>query len=351
MKYKNILVTGGAGFIGSSIALYLKSRYKGLGIIALDNLKRRGSELNITRLKDAGVKFLHGDIRCREDLMLGRAVDLIIECSAEPSVLSGLDNPEYIVNTNLLSMVNCLELARKDRADVVFLSTSRVYPYDKLNSLKVKEKKTRFVWKKGQKHEGFSGKGIDACFTTSGPKSLYGATKLSCELLLTEYIANYGIKAIIDRFGVVAGPWQFGKADQGVFSLWVKNHYKNRPLTYIGWGGKGKQVRDLLHIDDLCRLIDYQISSISKGNGKVYNAGGGKGISLSLLEATDICRKITGSRMDIGASEKNRPLDVSIYITDNSRVKKDYKWQPEKKAETILEDIYIWLKGIKEDWE
>jgi CDP-paratose 2-epimerase len=352
LKYKDILITGGAGFIGSNLSIYLKKTYPNAKIIALDNLKRRGSELNIKRLKDAGIIFLHGDIRNREDLVLQTKIGLLIECSAEPSVLAGaIDNPEYIINTNLIGMVNCLELARKDKADIIFLSTSRVYPYERLNGLKIKEEVARFVWDDRQMCPGFSERGIDINFPLEGPKSLYGATKLSCELLLAEYIANYGIKGIINRCGVIAGPWQFGKIDQGIFSLWMKHHYFKKSLSYIGWGGKGKQVRDLLHIDDLCKLIDLQINNISKGNAKVYNIGGGKDISLSLLETTDLCQKITKNKIAIGSQHQNRPFDIAVYISDNTKVKADYKWQPKKGKEDILEDIYRWLKTIKEEWD
>jgi CDP-paratose 2-epimerase len=349
--YKNILITGGAGFIGSNIAVYLKKRYPKANIIALDNLKRRGSELNIKRLKNEKVSFLHGDIRCREDLGLGRKIDLIIECSAEPSVLADVTtSPEYVINTNLIGTINCLELARKEKADVIFLSTSRVYPYERIAALKIKEEKTRLVWRKNQKCTGFSDKGIDTDFLLQGPKSLYGATKLSCELLLTEYIKNYQIKGIINRCGVIAGPWQFGKVDQGVFSLWMKHHYFKRPLSYIGWGGKGKQVRDLLHIDDFCELLSLQISNMAKGNGKIYNIGGGRKVSLSLLETTALCEEITGNRIKIDSRKKNRPFDLPVYITNNKKINCDYNWQPKRSGEKILEDIYEWLKKIREDW-
>jgi len=140
MKYQKVLITGGAGFIGASLAISLRKKYPHIAVIALDNLKRRGSELNLCRLREWGVSFIHGDIRNQEDLFLNSKIDLIIECSAEPSVLAGYgDNPFYIINTNLLGTINCLESARKNKADIVFLSTSRVYPYDAINALKTVE--------------------------------------------------------------------------------------------------------------------------------------------------------------------------------------------------------------------
>jgi CDP-paratose 2-epimerase len=349
--YKNILITGGAGFIGSNVAVYIKRIYPKSRITALDNLKRRGSELNIKRLKSNGINFMHGDIRFSQDLSFGVKPNLIIECSAEPSVLAGTKTgPGYTINTNLIGIMNCLELARKKRADFIFLSTSRVYPYGRINNLKIIEQETRFSWQGGQNITGFSENGINENFSLEGPRSLYGATKLSGELLLTEYIKNYGIKGIANRCGVIAGPWQFGKIDQGVFSLWMINHYFKKQLTYTGWGGKGKQVRDLLHIDDLCSLIDSQIRDMNKGNGKIYNVGGGKDISLSLLEATSICEKITGNKIKISPQECNQAFDVPIYITDSAKIGLDYSWKPVKPRERILEDIFKWLKQLKEPW-
>ncbi|MCX5713410.1 MAG: GDP-mannose 4,6-dehydratase [Candidatus Omnitrophica bacterium] len=344
MKYKTILVTGGAGFIGSNLAAAFKMSYPRLKIIALDNLKRRGSELNIGRLKEAGVNFIHGDIRCPEDLNFSFDSGLIIECSAEPSVLAGIkDNPQYVIQTNLIGTVNCLDLARKNKADIIFLSTSRVYAYAAVNSIKYKETDTRFQWSGQGGIEGWSKKGIAEDFSLNGPKTLYGATKLASELLLDEYISNYGLKGAINRCGAVAGAWQFGKADQGVFGLWMLAHYFKRELKYIGFKGKGKQVRDLLAIGDLFRLIERQAQVLDKINGRVYNAGGGLDVSLSLLETTALCEKFSGNQINIGSEFKTRPGDVAVYITDHTKATKELGWKPQISSEEILEEIYCWI--------
>ncbi len=346
MKYKTILITGGAGFIGSNLAVSFKQKYPYVDIIVLDNLKRRGSELNIPRLKENNISFLHGDIRSPEDLVLNAKVDLLIECSAEPSVLAGFgDNPAYIINTNLTGTVNCLELARKNNADIIFLSTSRVYPYEAINNIGTEELETRLDWQDAQKAQGWSKQGIDVDFSTRGVKTLYGATKLCSEILLQEYMANYGIKGVINRCGVIAGPGQFGKSDQGVFTFWMLAHYFKKELKYIGFGGKGKQVRDLLHIDDLFNLIDLELQALGRISGKVYNAGGGRKGSLSLLETTKICAEITGNQVSIGSESANRPGDIAIYLTNNEKVSADLGWQPAKISEDILRDIYNWIRA------
>lgn len=141
-----VLITGGAGFVGSYLGMGLKKQRPDWHIVAFDNLKRRGSELNITRLREAGLEFAHGDIRNPEDLEAVGKVDLILECSAEPSVLAGYDSsPQYLVNTNLTGTVNCLEVARRHGAAMLFLSTSRVYPVATINALSYKEEATRLI--------------------------------------------------------------------------------------------------------------------------------------------------------------------------------------------------------------
>lgn len=343
MKYRDLLITGGAGFIGSNLAVGFKQRYPKLKVYALDNLKRRGSEQNISRLKENGINFIHADIRNPEDLALDFNFDLMIECSAEPSVMAGIDNPLYIINTNLAGTVNCLELCRKQKADIIFLSTNRVYPYKAINRIKTVETDTRLAWLANQDISGWTTNGVNEDFTIAGPKTLYGATKLSSELLLQEYIANYGIKGVINRCGVIAGPWQFGKVDQGVFTYWMLAHYYKEPLKYIGFGGKGKQVRDPLHVDDLFNLIDIEASRLSKISGNIYNVGGGKEASLSLYETTRLCQQITGNKIKIGTDLIGRPGDISIYLTDNSKVTKELGWKPKKTAKSILTDIYSWV--------
>ena len=179
-QYHNILVTGGAGFVGSNLALWLKRRYADATVIALDNLKRRGSEATLPRLRQGGVEFTHGDVRNAEDLRLdARKIDLIVECSAEPSVLAGYgEAPDYLLNTNLIGTINCMDLARRTGADVVFLSTSRVYPIATLNALKLHEEPTRFALDAEQSIYGVSERGISERFPLEGARSMYGATKL-----------------------------------------------------------------------------------------------------------------------------------------------------------------------------
>ncbi len=346
--YRNVVVTGGAGFVGSNLALWLKGRRPQARVIALDNLKRRGSEANLPRLREAGVEFRHGDIRSPEDLRIPD-VDLILECSAEPSVLAGYgEAPDYLINTNLLGTVNCLELARRTGADMVFLSSSRVYPVPALNGVETTEGETRFVLTPEQPLTGMSERGVAETFPLEGARSLYGATKLCSEMLIQEYGAMYGLRFLINRCGVLTGPWQMGKVDQGVFALWMAMHHFDRPLSYIGWGGTGKQVRDLLHIDDLADLMDIQLGGMGALSGRTFNVGGGVESSLSLRETTDLCREITGRTVPIREVPENRPSDLKLYITDNARVTEATGWKPRRMPRETLEDIHAWIAASED---
>jgi CDP-paratose 2-epimerase len=340
-----VLVTGGAGFVGANLAVTLAGRHPDWDLVALDNLRRRGSELNLPRLRDAGVAFVHGDVRERADVLAVDPVDAVVECSAEPSALAGRHgDTRYVVDSNLVGAHNCLELARRDRAQLVFLSTSRVYPFTTLDRAAYREAATRFEIEPQQDIPGLSPEGVSERFPLEGPRTLYGATKLAAELLVTEYASAFGIRTVIDRCGVIAGPWQMGKVDQGVFSHWVMGHYFRRELRYIGYGGSGKQVRDLLHVDDLAGLIEDQLLRPAHWDGVTVNVGGGRDISLSLRETTELCRELIGNRVAVAASSESRPGDVRIYLSDCARLRGLTDWRPRLKPRRIIEDIVSWVE-------
>lgn len=345
----NILVTGGAGFVGSNLAIEFKKNRKDSSVVALDNLRRRGSELNIPRLKENGVEFIHGDIRNREDFESKEKADIIIECSAEPSVLAGFDSsPDYLLNTNLLGTINCLEYARKCGADIIFLSTSRVYPVKTINNLNFIEKSTRFELSDEQNVPGVSSRGYTEEFPHNGSRTLYGATKLASELIIQEYIEMYGLRGVINRCGLLTGSWQMGKVDQGVVVHWVAKHHYNQPLSYVGYGGKGKQVRDILHVKDLYRLLEIQINDLPAHNGEIYNVGGGLERTVSLLELTLLCQKYTGNKIPIKSVNEDRKGDIRIYITDNNKITEKTGWKPEITVDQIIGEISNWIKENSE---
>jgi len=339
-----LLITGGAGFVGSNLAVSLASRHPEWEILALDNLYRKGSELNLPRLEQAGVEFVKGDVREPEDLRRLPEITALIECSAEPSVMSGVDgDSSYLVHTNLTGAYNCLELARRDGAFLVFLSTSRVYPVAPQAELALEEAPTRFEIAAEQAVPGVSPAGISENFPLEGARTLYGATKLAAELLIEEFRAGLGVPAVIDRCGVIAGPWQMGKVDQGVFTHWMLAHRFGNPLTYIGFGGAGKQVRDLLHVDDLVDLVERQLLDPAAWDGRTVNVGGGRECSLSLAETTAICQRLTGNEVPIAPVEETRAGDVPIYLSDCTRLFSLDEWRPRRSAEQVLTDIHEWI--------
>jgi CDP-paratose 2-epimerase len=149
---------------------------------------------------------------------------------------------------------------------------------------------------------------------------------------------------VINRCGVIAGPWQFGKVDQGIAVFWLASHMFGNPLKYIGFGGTGKQVRDMMHIDDLTGLVCLQLKEPAKFANGVWNAGGGREISVSLLELTEICGRITGKKLPIGSEPETRYADIPVYISDTGKIKTCCGWKAELTVEKIIEDIYVWLK-------
>lgn len=349
MKTVSILITGGCGFIGSNLCILLKQKYPAYQVYALDNLKRRGSELNIPRLKAAGVTYIHGDIRNPEDLKLEQHFDYIIDAAAEPSVMAGMGATlSYLINTNLNGTINTLELAARTGAKFIFLSTSRVYPIPYLEQVNYTEGDTRFDLADEQSIPGMSARGVSETFPLDKARSLYGTTKLSSELIIEEFREFFGVNYVINRCGVVAGPYQMGKVDQGVVTLWVARHFWKKDLSYIGYGGTGKQVRDVLHIHDLFDLVDYELHHFDQVNGHTFNAGGGLSSSVSLKELTAICEEVTGNKITIHATAENRPGDIPLYITDNTRVTAATGWAPRRNIKDIITDTCNWISANEE---
>ncbi|MBU0483627.1 MAG: NAD-dependent epimerase/dehydratase family protein [Proteobacteria bacterium] len=342
-----ILITGGAGFVGSSLARLFKENAPQNKIVVFDNLRRRGSELNLPIFKKAGIEFVHGDIRSQSDFSaLADSFDLFIEASAEPSVLAGTGGDcNYLFDTNLRGTFNCLEFARRQCEAMFFISTSRVYSIPDLLALPLVEQETRLeINDQNPLPHGLTAKGINEEFNVARYRSLYGATKLASELLIQEYCAAFNLKAMINRCGVIAGPGQWGKTDQGVFALWVANHFFKRKLRYTGFGGIGKQVRDLLHPADLFSLIIKQLPVMAKYSGEVFNIGGGLANSVSLLEYTGICQEVTGNKIEINSDPETNKVDIPYYVSDCSRAQSVFGWQPEKSVWKMVGDIHLWLQ-------
>lgn len=339
---KRILITGGAGFVGSNLALRLRAARPDCAVVALDNFYRQGSELNIGRLEQGGVSVWRRDVR-EAGAFGAEPFDLVIDAAAEPSVLAGASGDvRYVLDTNLGGTLNLLEAARNWKARVLFISTSRIYPLAALRAIPLVETGTRFEIAANPGMPGLSAEGIAEEFPVGGARTLYGATKFASEIMAQEYAAQWGLNVLINRCGVLAGPWQMGRVDQGVTALWVAAHHYGRPLTYIGYGGR--QVRDVLHIDDFADLILLQLQKETVWDGRVYNVGGGREISFSLRELTRCVAGIVGRTVPIGEEAAVRTGDVPLYLTDRRRAMADFNWKPRRNLETVIGDTARWMR-------
>ena len=328
-----ILITGGCGFVGTNIALYLSKKHK---VDSLDNLSRKGSKYNLNLLKKSKVKNIRLDIGQLDKIYKLPKYDLIIDCCAEASVEVSRIDLDKVINTNLIGTINILKKAKKDKSKIIFLSSSRVNSIANINKII----KKNYNLKKNL----ITNQLIDEKFEVSKPKSIYGFTKYASEMLIEEFNYAFGLKYIINRCGVISGPLQFGKQDQGFVSLWVRHHLRKKKLRYIGYGGHGNQVRDVLHINDLCDLIYKQIKNINKISNKLFVVGGSKKSFTSLKNLTKICQKITGNKILISKKKDTSIYDIPYFISNNQKVSKAYGWKPKKKISDIVTDITNWIK-------
>ena len=218
-----ILVTGGCGFVGANICIKLREKkYK---IFSLDNLSRKGSKFNLNILKNLSIKNFKVDISDYKKILKLPKFDLIIDCCAEASVEVSRNDLDRVINTNFIGTFNILKKAKKNNSKIIFISSSRVNSINTIFKILNKKKLNKVV---------NINKKINENFETSKPKSIYGLTKLASEMLIEEFSYAFNLKYIINRCGVISGPLQFGKQDQGFVSLWIWSHIIKKNLKYIG---------------------------------------------------------------------------------------------------------------------
>ena len=333
---KKILITGGCGFIGTNLALHL-SRKKYL-ISTLDNLSRRGSKYNLELLNQNKIRNYKMDISASKNFSVLPKFDFIIDCCAEASVEVSKKDINRVVETNLIGTVNMLNKAKKDKSNLIFLSSSRVNSITSINKIvnkKILKKKPRLSIS------------IDENFDTRSPKSIYGLTKHASEMFIEEFSYAFNLNYIINRFGVISGPLQFGKEDQGFVSLWIWSHLMKKNLKYIGYGGNGNQVRDILHVKDLCEIIELQLKNIKFINKKTFTIGGAKNNTISLNDLTNLSEKITKNTIKFNKVKKTSKYDIPYFVSCNKKIFKFYKWKPKKNVNDIIKDTYNWMINNK----
>ncbi|MDB6065154.1 MAG: NAD-dependent epimerase/dehydratase [Pedosphaera sp.] len=329
--------------MGSSIAARLKESVEGVEVSGFDNFIRPGSELNRLELKRLGVRVQHGDVRSAADMAGLAAADWVIDAAANPSVLAGVDgqtSSRQLVEHNLYGTVNLLEYCKAHKAGFVLLSTSRVYGIKPLAALKVKAVDKAFRLSASAKLvPGISARGVSEAFSTNAPISLYGSTKLASESLALEYGETFNFPVWINRCGVLAGAGQFGRPDQGIFSFWINSWLRKRPLKYIGFGGKGFQVRDCLHPHDVVSMVLKQMrAGASAELPRIINLSGGVESSISLAQLSDWCAARFGPYR-VEGDGSSRPFDIPWMVLDSTLARKIWKWQPEASLENVLEEI------------
>ena len=333
---KTILITGGCGFIGTNASLhYLKRNNK---VVVYDNLSRQGAKENLEWLKGSeGFVFIKGDIRDNKKLLTTfkkYKPDLTLHLAAQVAMTTSVENPRYDFEVNALGTFNVLEAMRitRNKGILIYSSTNKVY--GELKELPVIEKRKRYSYK--------NIKGISEKYPLDfhGP---YGCSKGAGDEYVIDYARIFGLNTIVFRQSGIYGPHQFGIEDQGWLAWFCNALLFDKPVTIYG---NGKQVRDVLYIDDLIEAFDLAFKNIKKTKGKAYNIGGGAKFSLSIWELFEILEKLSGKKFRYSFGPW-RPGDQKIYISDLTLAKKDFSWSPKTSPREGIKKLYNWISQNK----
>ena len=334
---KIILITGGCGFIGTNAAnYYLKKGYK---VISLDNLSRAGSQQNLAWLKKTGRNFVFvkADIRNNKkilEIFKKHKPNLILHLAAQTTMVTSVTNPREDFEINAIGTFNVLEAMRlgSPKASLIYSSTNKVM--GALTDIPVREKEKRYVFK--------SIKAVSEKFPLDfhGP---YGCSKGCGDQYTIDYARIFGLNTVVFRQSGIYGPHQFGIEEQGWLAWFCNALLFNKPVTIFG---NGKQVRDVLYVDDLIRAYDSVLKNIKKTRGKAYTIGGGQKFSLSIWELFDILEKLSGKKFNY-SFDTWRPGDQKIYISDLTSAKKDFGWSPKISPKEGLKRLYNWIAQNK----
>jgi len=341
-----VLITGGAGFIGSHLAEYYAK--KGEEVVVLDDLlrskilgKNTGDPYyNWNYLKQhKNIRLMKGDITNFDDVNnLAKDADVIIHTAAQVAVTTSIANPKIDLEINILGTFNALEAARLNDSMGLFCSTNKVYG-DNVNKIPVTEKEKRYEFVDPKYKNGISETfPIDLCEHTP-----YGCSKLAGDIYIQDYGKIYGLKTVAFRMSCIYGPRQFGVEDQGWVAWFTIATITGKPITIYG---DGKQVRDVLYVDDLINAFDLFLQSEKHLSGEVFNMGGGPENTLSLLELLDMLEQLTGKRSKVNLTNW-RPSDQKVYISNISKAKEKLGWSPKVNPEEGVEELVNWVLQSK----
>jgi CDP-paratose 2-epimerase len=351
-----LLVTGAGGLIGSEVVSYFADR--STSIVGIDNNMRADffgpegdTRWNIRRLESLYPNFKNydDDIRDRKrmmQLLQEVPIDVLVHTAAQPSHDLAATRPLDDFDVNAVGTINLLEACRLYRPDAVFahLSTNKVYG-DAPNFLPLKELEKRYDYLRAEDYNG-----IREDFTIDNSKhSIFGASKVAADIMVQEYGKYFGMKTVCYRGGCLTGPNHAGVELHGFLNYLVKVNVQGGVYTIFGY--KGKQVRDNIHSLDVARAIHCYIENPRPG--EVYNLGGGRGNSCSILESFDIVQSMTGKPMNYEYTDKNREGDHICYISDLSKLKRHYPdWDITIGLEQVFEEmVRSWIdrsKGVPE---
>ncbi len=334
----SVLVTGGAGFIGCNLVDSLM-RQGGHRVRVFDNLSRRGAERNLEwlRSRHPALEVLQGDVRDAAAVRVAAAeADLIYHLAAQVAVTTSVEDPTTDFEVNAKGTLNVLEAARRGdrRPTVVFTSTNKVY--GGMEDLAVVERDGRYGYRDHPE-------GVSEAYPLDF-HSPYGCSKGAADQYVRDYQRIYGLPTVVFRMSCIYGPRQFGNEDQGWVAHFIISAVSGRPLTIYG---DGKQVRDVLFVEDLVRALRLVAQNAEGCAGCVYNIGGGPGNQLSLLQLVDFLEGRLRKKLDIGYGEW-RPDDQRVYVSDPRRACQDFGWKPEIGVWEGLERLVAWAEANAE---
>jgi CDP-paratose 2-epimerase len=340
---KRVLVTGSSGLIGSAAVEHFDRQ--GCQVFGIDNNMRRlffgapGDTLwNLKRLSESTKHFTHSDIDIRDRSALDRffkstRFDLVVHCAAQPSHDKAREIPILDFEVNALGSLNLLEATRQHSRDAVFvlLSTNKVYG-SAPNEMPLKELPTRWEYAREEDYNGVS----EQCRIDRTLHSLFGASKAAADLMAQEYGRYFGMNVGVFRGGCLTGPAHSGVELHGFLSYLVKQTLTGGPYSVFGY--KGKQVRDNIHSHDVVRAIEEFWKAPRPG--EVYNLGGGRENSISVLEAIAKVEQIAGRKLNWRYVDENRTGDHICYISDLGKLKSHYPaWGITRSLDSILEEM------------